>query len=61
MLVGPGQPAKRVWLPATRLCVAACLSFSTIAHAGSARDYLNAPIDARLISAQRRSLNVRFA
>ena len=31
--------------PPTLLCVAAVLSFSTIAKAGSARDYLNAPID----------------
>ena len=31
--------------PATLLCVAAVLSFWTIAKAGSARDYLNAPID----------------
>lgn len=30
------------------LCVAACLLFSTIARAGSARDYLNAPIDSWL-------------
>jgi hypothetical protein len=50
MLVGPGQPAKRVWLLATPLCVAASLSFSTLVHAGSARDYLNAPIDAWLIT-----------
>jgi hypothetical protein len=34
--------------PATLLCVAAVLSFSTIAKAGSARDYLNAPIDSWL-------------
>jgi hypothetical protein len=50
MLVGPAQPAKRVWLLATPLCVAAFLPFSTLVHAGSARDYLNAPIDAWLIS-----------
>jgi hypothetical protein len=50
MLVGPGQPAKRVWLLATPRCVAASLSFSTLAHAGSARDRLNAPIDAWLIT-----------
>ena len=31
-------------------CVAACLSFSSIANAGSARDYLNAPIDAWLVN-----------
>ena len=33
---------------ATLLCVAAVLSCSTIAKAGSARDYLNAPIDSWL-------------
>jgi hypothetical protein len=35
-------------LLATLLCVAAALSFSAIAKAGSARDYLNAPIDSWL-------------
>ena len=49
-MVGPAQPAKRVWLRATPLCVAAFLPFSTLVHAGSARDYLNAPIDAWLIT-----------
>ena len=44
MLVGPEQPAKRVWLLATPLCVAAFLSFSTLVHPCSARDYLNPPI-----------------
>ncbi len=33
---------------ATLLCVAASLSCPTIAHAGSARDYLNAPVDSWL-------------
>jgi hypothetical protein len=49
-LVGPEQPAKRIWLLATPLCVAAFLSFSTLVHPGSARDYLNPPIDAWLIT-----------
>jgi hypothetical protein len=48
-LVGPGQPAKRLSLAAMVLCVAACPSFSTAAFAGSARDYLNAPVDAWLV------------
>ena len=34
--------------PVTLLCVAAAPCFSTIACAGSARDYLNAPIDSWL-------------
>jgi hypothetical protein len=50
MLVGQAQPAKRVGLLATTLCVAACLSFSTVARAGSARDYLNGPVDAWLFT-----------
>jgi hypothetical protein len=48
-LVGPGQPAKRLSLAAMVLCAAACPSFSTAAFAGSARDYLNAPVDAWLV------------
>ena len=31
------------------LCAAACLPFSTTAYGGSARDYLNAPVDAWLV------------
>jgi hypothetical protein len=50
MLVGPGQPAKRVWLLATSLCVAASFSFSTLVHASSAPDAPNASIDAWLIT-----------
>src|SRR5260370_7576391 len=49
-LVGPLPPAKRVWFPAILLCVTASMPFSTIAYAGAARDYLNAPIDAWLIT-----------
>ena len=41
-------PAKRLRSLATLLCVASSVSFSTIACAGSARDYLNAPIDSWL-------------
>ncbi|HWW33753.1 MAG TPA: hypothetical protein VNZ23_00800 [Xanthobacteraceae bacterium] len=48
-MVGPGQPAKRLSLAAMVLCAAACPSFSTAAFAGSARDYLNAPVDAWLV------------
>jgi hypothetical protein len=40
--------ATRFGLLATLLCVAASLSLSTIVRAGSARDYLNAPIDSWL-------------
>jgi hypothetical protein len=47
-LVGPGQPAKRLSL-AAMVRAAACPSFSTAAFAGSARDYLNAPVDAWLV------------
>ncbi len=41
-------PARRFGLLATLLGGAALLSFSMTAHAGSARDYLNAPIDSWL-------------
>jgi len=41
-------PTKRFRLLATLPCGAALLSFSVTAHAGSARDYLNAPIDSWL-------------
>jgi hypothetical protein len=42
------RPAKRLRSLAILLCVASSVSFSTIACAGSARDYLNAPIDSWL-------------
>src|ERR1700722_17559217 len=42
-----GLPMKAIFRPVT-LCVAASLPFSTMARAGSARDYLNAPIDSWL-------------
>jgi hypothetical protein len=42
------RSATRFGLLATSLCVAASPSLSTIADAGSARDYLNAPIDSWL-------------
>jgi hypothetical protein len=48
-LVDPGQSAKRLPLAATWLWAAASLSFSTTAYAGSARDYLNAPVDSWLV------------
>jgi hypothetical protein len=48
LLVKAIKRAKRLQSAATLLCVAAALSFSTIACAGSARDYLNAPIDSWL-------------
>jgi hypothetical protein len=48
LLVEAIKRAKRLQSAATLLCVAAALSFSTIACAGSARDYLNAPIDSWL-------------
>jgi hypothetical protein len=45
----PGLQAKAIRPAlATFLCVAASLSCPTIAHAGSARDYLNAPVDSWL-------------
>jgi hypothetical protein len=44
------RPATCFRLLAALLCVAASLSFSTIARCGSARDYLNAPIDSWLIT-----------
>ena len=40
--------ANRLRSLATLLCVAASVSFSAIAHGGSARDYLNAPVDSWL-------------
>jgi hypothetical protein len=49
-LVGPGQPARLLPLVATFFGAAACLSFSSSAHAGSARDYLNAPVDAWMVT-----------
>jgi len=49
-LVGPGQPAKRLTIAAMVLSAAAILSFSTAAYAGSARDYLNAPVDAWMVT-----------
>lgn len=45
---GAIRPAACFGLLATLLCVAASSSLSTIARAGSARDYLNAPIDSWL-------------
>ena len=42
------RPATCFSLFAALLCVAASLSLSTIARGGSARDYLNAPIDSWL-------------
>lgn len=48
LLVEAIKRAKRLQSAATLLCVVAALSFSTIACAGSARDYLNAPIDSWL-------------
>jgi hypothetical protein len=42
------RPAGCLRLLAASLCVAASLSLSTIAQGGSARDYLNAPIDSWL-------------
>jgi hypothetical protein len=47
-LVGPGQPAKRLSLAALVLCCGVSIVF-TAAFAGSARDYLNAPVDAWLV------------
>ena len=44
------KTAKHRWLRGRLLCLSAYLVFSTIAHAGSARDYLNAPVDAWLIT-----------
>jgi hypothetical protein len=44
-LVEAIERAKRSRSPVTLLCVAAAPWFSTIAYAGSARDYLNAPVD----------------
>jgi hypothetical protein len=44
-LVGPGTPARRLALAAALFFVAAWVLLSTAAFAGSARDYLNAPVD----------------
>jgi hypothetical protein len=46
VVVGLAKTAKRVRFCA--ICIAAWLLPPTIAHAGSARDYLNAPVDAWL-------------
>jgi hypothetical protein len=46
ILASPVRTEKR----SVSVCLAACLLFSTVARAGSARDYLNAPIDAWLIT-----------
>jgi hypothetical protein len=46
MVVGPAKTAKRVRFHA--ICIAAWLLPPTIAHAASARDYLNAPVAAWL-------------
>src|SRR5271169_2574254 len=48
LLVKAIDRAKHLRSPVTVLCVAAASCFSTIAYAGSARDYLNAPIDSWL-------------
>lgn len=48
-LVGAGQPAQRLSLVVALFCAAACLSFAAPVHAGSARDYLNAPVDTWMI------------
>jgi hypothetical protein len=49
-LVGPRTPMKRSSLAAIVLCAAASPAFSIAAFAGSARDYLNAPVDAWMIT-----------
>jgi Putative MetA-pathway of phenol degradation len=49
-LVGPRTPTKRSSLAAIVLCAAASPAFSIAAFAGSARDYLNAPVDAWMIT-----------
>ncbi|MGA9322714.1 MAG: hypothetical protein WBW06_16820 [Xanthobacteraceae bacterium] len=49
-LVGPGTPAWRLALAAALFFVAAWVLLSTAAFAGSARDYLNAPVDAWLVN-----------
>jgi Putative MetA-pathway of phenol degradation len=49
-LVGPATPARRLAPLAALVCVAAWLSFSSAAFAGSARDYLNAPVDSWLVN-----------
>jgi hypothetical protein len=48
LLVKAIERSKRLQSPVGLLCVAAAPCFSTIAYAGSARDYLNAPIDSWL-------------
>jgi hypothetical protein len=50
LLVEAIERAKRLRSPATLFFVAAALSLSTIANAGSAPDNLNAPIDSWLIT-----------
>jgi hypothetical protein len=47
-LVEAIERAKCRRSPVTLLCVAAAPWFSTIAYTGSARDYLNAPVDSWL-------------
>lgn len=49
-MFGPAaiDPAKRLGLLSSLLCAAVSLSFPAAAWAGSARDYLNAPIDSWL-------------
>jgi hypothetical protein len=49
-LVGPGTPARLVALAAALFFVAAWALFSTAAFTGSARDYLNASVDAWLVN-----------
>lgn len=44
-MVGRGISAKCPWLAALLAGTAACLFFSLAAYAGSARDYLNVPVD----------------
>ena len=49
-MVDQGNPAKRGrTFDAVLVCIAAGLAFPTVAFAGSARDYLNAPVDAWLV------------
>jgi hypothetical protein len=49
-MVGPRQPATH-WSPAAALFgAAAFLSYSGATYAGSARDYLNAPVDAWMVT-----------
>ena len=49
-MVDRGKPAKRGrTFDVVLVCIAAGLAFPTVAFAGSARDYLNAPVDAWLV------------